>query len=51
MVADRARVDDQYFGKRGVVDADMALTFQDAAHELGVRDVHLTTVGFDVVSL
>ena len=51
VITDRARVHDQDLGLLRIVDTDVSLALQDAAHELGVGDVHLTPVGLDVVAL
>ncbi len=48
VIAHRTGVHEQYVRLGGIVRAHVALTAQDAEHQLGVRDVHLAAVGLDV---
>ena len=48
VVAHRAGVDQHHVGLGRIVRAHVALAPEDAEHELGVGDVHLAAVGFDV---
>ncbi len=48
VVPHRAGVHQHHIGLGRMVRAHVALAPEDAEHELGVRDVHLAAVGFDV---
>ena len=51
VVADRAGVDQHDIGVRRLLGADVALTAEQAEHQLGVGHVHLAAVGLDVDAL
>jgi hypothetical protein len=48
VIANGARIQENHVGAFGTVDARIAFSGQLAEHELGVADVHLAAVGFDI---
>ena len=48
VIAHGARVDQQHVRDGRIVGPHVSITSQDAEHQLGIRDVHLTAVGLDV---